>query len=161
MECHATTVPAESLKPDPRFFGVGCEACHGPGQAHVNAARTRDLSGFKMAKLSDAGGEKINELCGNCHRTAKQVAKGDTSTQRFQPYGLSKSKCYLGSQDKLSCLTCHDPHKDASRDIKAYEAVCIRCHTPASNTPTFGPSQGRTAVCSVNTKTGCVECHMP
>src|SRR5262249_17960672 len=33
--CHAVTLPADSLRPEPKFMGVGCEACHGPAGAHV------------------------------------------------------------------------------------------------------------------------------
>ena len=33
-------------------------------------------------------------------------------TQRFQPYGLMKSACFLKSGNRLSCSTCHNPHRD-------------------------------------------------
>lgn len=77
LSCHAilTTVPAASVgkkyKPDE---GVGCEACHGPGQKHAElaskamkakeelSAEARDC----MLKVADIDLKKV--LCGRCHQ---------------------------------------------------------------------------------------------
>jgi hypothetical protein len=160
MECHATTLPSESLHPEPRFYSVGCEACHGPGQAHIDAAKSQHPSNQHMEKLGELGGTRINELCGTCHRTAKHVPKGESSTQRFQPYGLGLSQCFIKSGDRLTCITCHDPHKDVSTDTKSYEAICLGCHAPPSAAQ-FGPSNNSRTSCSVNPTSGCIQCHMP
>src|SRR5262249_718858 len=42
--CHSTTLPDHRLKPERKFYGVGCEACHGPGSEHVRSARAGQLS---------------------------------------------------------------------------------------------------------------------
>ncbi len=151
--CHAVTVP-EALIPERKFFGVGCESCHGAGGAHVSAMQKRDMSGgLKLIAFSSAGGKVINEACGRCHRSPGEVARMDDkakqSTSRFQPYGLSLSKCFTQSQDKLSCVTCHNPHEDASTDQRRYEKTCLSCHSAPKK------------VCPVNPTQKCVSCHMP
>src|SRR5207249_865721 len=78
-------------------------------------------------------------------------------TNRFQAYGLMESRCYRESRNKLSCVTCHDPHVDAVTNVKAYEPDCLGCHSGAP--PTAKTAQGK--VCPVNPREKCVGCHMP
>ncbi|MBB6052387.1 multiheme c-type cytochrome [Armatimonas rosea] len=154
LTCHCVTLPQSRLLPERRFFGVGCESCHGPGSEHVVAMQKGDKSkGVLLTALRGVGGKRLNEACGTCHRTPSDVAAMDAGaremTQRFQPYGLSLSKCFQKSADKLSCVTCHNPHEDASTDTKQYEAVCVSCHAAPKK------------ACPVNPKEKCVSCHMP
>jgi hypothetical protein len=160
ISCHTSALDANSLTPDPRHFGVGCESCHGPGKEHVAAIRAGKTSDIHMERLGKLDAATMNERCGRCHRSAKSVPPGDKSTQRFQPYGLMKSRCYLESGAKLSCQTCHDPHMNASTDPKPYEKICLSCHVSTkSNTQVSGPAPGK--ACPVNSKSGCIPCHMP
>jgi hypothetical protein len=152
--CHSVTKPAGQLKPDRSFYGVGCESCHGAGARHVAAREAKTpFTREEIVVLREAGGEKINQVCGSCHRTAEDVsrmgASAKKSTGRFQPYGLSLSRCFKESKDKLSCTTCHNPHEDASTDQKEYEKTCLSCHSAPQKT------------CPVNPKEKCVSCHMP
>ncbi|MBB6052383.1 multiheme c-type cytochrome [Armatimonas rosea] len=152
--CHAVVLPPDSLMPERKFFGVGCESCHGPGSEHVAAMQKGDKSkGVLLTALRGTGGKRLNEVCGRCHRAPADVEHMDElskqATSRFMPYGLSLSQCFKQSNDKLSCVTCHNPHEDASTDTKRYEAVCVSCHAAPKK------------ACPVNPKEKCVSCHMP
>jgi hypothetical protein len=165
--CHAVTLSPSSLRPEPQFMGVGCESCHGPGSAHIAAVNNHRQDGLQIVSLRGAGGEEMNRVCGSCHRTAESLAmtaNATSQTSRFMPYGLSLSRCFRESGDRLTCITCHDPHTDASRDPKAYEAACLTCHS-GSAPPSIGTAGGagtpRGVACPVNPRSGCIPCHMP
>jgi len=67
------------------------------------------------------------------------------------------SKCYLGGAGKLSCITCHSPHKQpaGTEAVDVYRQKCLGCHTEQS--------------CSVSLAVrlknvpgnDCAGCHMP
>jgi hypothetical protein len=179
--CHVVTTDPVNLTPDPKFFGVGCESCHGAGSVHVAAMQAGEKTSH-MENWGNVGATKLNEMCGKCHRTAEEVSKlkpNPAHTARFQPYGLMKSACFLKSGDTLSCLSCHDPHKDASTDARAYEQKCLSCHAGNRKQGTEDRKQGTgnrgqinsndpmtqrpndLKPCPVNPKSGCIPCHMP
>jgi hypothetical protein len=161
LQCHTVTLPAHSLMPEKPFMGVGCEACHGPGEAHVVAMRAGDRTHRPMEKLGSWGGARINELCGRCHRTQQAVLAKNLSqrhTDLFQAFGLERSRCFRESQDQLTCVTCHNPHTDVATDEKAYTAVCLTCH---SRPETGAARRIQAKICPVNRTEKCVECHMP
>jgi formate-dependent nitrite reductase cytochrome c552 subunit len=94
-------------------------------------------------------------LCGQCHRHPSRAVPGvirpeNTALARFQPVGISQSKCYTKSAGAFSCVTCHDPHARASSDHADYEAACLRCHESPRDT-----------ACPVSPRGGCIDCHMP
>jgi Cytochrome c3 len=154
--CHSVATPSAGPLPEKRFYGVGCESCHGAGAKHVVARQALPKTPFsrdELVVLRGAGGARLNAVCGKCHRTPEKVATLDKlaqqATNRFQPYGLSLSKCFKKSNDTLSCATCHNPHKDASTNPKEYEKTCLSCHSAPQK------------ACPVNPKEKCVSCHMP
>src|SRR5262249_49533477 len=134
---------------------VSCERCHGPGRAHVEAARAGKTDLKMPFGLDSWTAESQLRLCGQCHRHPDRAPPGGVYPEnrqlaRFQPVGLMQSKCYTRSGGQLSCVTCHDPHARASPDRSSYEAACLKCHESAPQ-----------AVCRVNPTRGCIDCHMP
>ncbi len=65
-------------------------------------------------------------------------------------YRLRKSRCFLASNDKLTCTTCHDPHNIPHGPDAAdhYNGVCRQCHAVIN-----AKSHPKAA--------NCVGCHMP
>lgn len=160
--CHTITVPEHSLLPERKFMGVGCEACHGAGGQHVAAMRQGKIETPYMTKFQKQDGKAIAEMCGRCHRTTKDVTSKNLSldhTDLFQAYGLEQSRCYKESENKLSCVSCHNPHTSVATDEKAYNQVCLQCHAPASLPVTTRLLQKRP--CPVNATENCTSCHMP
>ena len=164
LECHTITVPAGSLKTERRFFGVGCETCHGPGSAHIAAAKakSKDLAIEDLGKLSP---REQNERCGKCHRAFDGIGHGGievTMTNRFQAYGLMQSPCFEKSGETISCMTCHDPHSNVDTNRRNYDLVCMNCHSPgAPSAPPEVPSERAKHVCPVKPNAACTTCHMP
>ncbi len=163
VSCHVVTLPEDTLMPEKKFLGVGCEACHGQGEAHVTAMRASNMAHIGMEDFSAFGGKKINQLCGRCHRTeqdvqAKNLPAGHTDL--FQGYGLEQSRCFRESGDRLTCVTCHDPHANADTKVPSYTAACLRCHADPKAASTSSRLM-QAKVCPVNPTANCVTCHMP
>jgi hypothetical protein len=170
--CHATqiSVPGgRSFDEQAMIPNVGCERCHGPGRAHVAAARR----GARDSELSLPFGQgrwtaqELLRFCGECHRhpegpRPEQIRSGDPFLARFQPIGLSMSKCYRQSSGTFSCVSCHDPHGRASSDRAWYDTICLKCHGgQAASAPAGKGSLGSDVRCKVSPRDRCVECHMP
>jgi hypothetical protein len=160
FDCHTTLTSSRGnkvLDPESLVPNVTCERCHGPGRAHVEAAR-RGESELKMP-LGPRHGWTSDELvrdCGHCHVLPETSRSGpiipeNFSLVRFAPIGLMQSRCYQESKGALSCVSCHNPHAKTSTDRRAYEAVCIGCHQDSRNQ----------TLCSVSPRENCLECHMP
>ncbi len=170
--CHATQISAQGgpgIDEQTMIPNVTCERCHGPGRAHVAAARR----GAPESELSLPLGHgrwsapELLQFCGACHRhpngpRPEQIRRGDPTLARFQPIGLSLSKCYRQSAGTLSCVNCHDPHARASSDRAGYAAICLKCHGGPGSSPQPAKSSPRPGViCPVSPRQRCVECHMP
>ena len=72
-------------------------------------------------------------------------------------YSMTLSKCYRASRGRLSCITCHDPHIEPSREeAPAYfRGKCLTCH---SNQSCKLPLATRMQKTPAN---DCAGCHMP
>jgi hypothetical protein len=156
--CHSTTVAREGEQPLPEQsrFNVGCERCHGPGRAHVEAASAGRTPG-PIYRYHAPSAATVMGLCGQCHRSPQTVSSdADLATiedlPRFAGTALGASACYRRSGERLTCLTCHSPHEALTTGAARYVAICKSCHTGRP---------GASPACPVNRKSGCIGCHMP
>ena len=165
VACHVTSLRAarDRKAPEAADRGIGCERCHGPGGNHLVAVALK-FPDPAIARPSRASAEQITKLCGACHKADDPSTKDtDPRFVRFQATTLPLSRCYLEGQGEMSCVTCHDPHRDANTTPAHYEARCLACHKPgeASTPPSIATRAMRRVPCPVNPASGCVDCHMP
>lgn len=118
VTCHASegeslkgTAHAQAKHPRSPAAGLGCESCHGPGQAHVDD----DAKGH-IRKLAQMKPAEVSETCLTCHNRGDHAAwEGSTHESR-----------------NLSCATCHSVHapKSFESQLKAatQTALCAQCH---------------------------------
>ena len=164
-ECHATgytrnyDATTRTYSPKLTEIGVGCEACHGPGAAHVAWAKSPDLplaKGLAPFGLTADLTLEATELgtCMTCHSRREALQDGnpvpgtpyhDSYTLSllrpglYHPDGQILDEVFEGGsflQSKMHakgvrCSDCHEPHSSA---LKAEgNAVCAQCHSPAGN----------------------------
>ena len=90
---------------------LGCESCHGPGQAHVDDDAKGHIKKFKELKPAE-----VSETCPTCHNRGTH-AGWEASTHAAR---------------NLSCTTCHSVHtpKSAQSQLKkpTETQVCATCH---------------------------------
>ena len=166
FSCHTTaSVTSGVFDPQKATPGLSCEACHGPGSAHVGAERAQR---YQQAAANIVNPRHLSpsdsvDFCGACHRTWSDVAmlmptNTGTFNVRFQPYRLEKSRCWGNSGDvRITCIACHDPHQPLVRASAAYDSKCLACHLSPGQA--HRPTASARA-CKVSAG-NCVSCHMP
>ena len=157
--CHASdAVTSRKLTLNTLHPGVTCAHCHQGALDHAADATAGDFS-TTPPRLQDLTSESLSNFCGQCHRSWETVIRGGwrgLPDVRFQPYRLANSRCFDGADPRISCVACHDPHKNLIRNDASYDSKCLACHAPSAK-PT---STGKARTCPTATS-NCVSCHMP
>ena len=142
--------------------GVRCEACHGPGRAHVEGMQQGRVAEGRASILSPKklGPADSVDFCGACHATfwdVKLAAEKGIAALRSQPYRLQSSRCWGEGDRRITCVACHDPHRPLVRDAPSYDGRCLGCHAQAD----AKPSRERPGRACPVARQDCVTCHMP
>jgi len=157
--CHSSdAVASHKLTLGTLHPGVTCAHCHQGALDHASDAAAGDFS-TAPPRLQDLTSESISNFCGQCHRSWETVVRNGwrgVFDVRFQPYRLANSRCFNGTDPRIGCIACHDPHKDLIRNEASYDSKCLACHAPSAR-PT---STGKARTCPTATSK-CVSCHMP
>ncbi len=188
-DCHSTNLKRNFDPQTTRYhttfseIDVSCEACHGPGELHVELAGSKSLFwdrryGYGLAKLKGADAEPQLQTCAPCHSRrgllADNFKPGDLYSNHYSLELLHENTYYDDGQIKdevyvygsflqsrmyhkgIRCTDCHDPH---SLKLKAPDnQTCTSCHQHAA---------GKYDVPSHHHHTPgtpgamCVNCHMP
>jgi predicted CXXCH cytochrome family protein len=167
-ECHSTDLrrnyDAQRDTYDTKWaeVSVGCQACHGPGSAHVAWAEAAAGKGGKgldaraLGLLVDFRGNDSRtqvEACSPCHSRRQRLTDGELPGRPFldnyrpallreglyYPDGQQRDEVYiwgsfLQSRMYAQGVRCTDCHDAHSLGLKAAgNALCLQCHTAAGN----------------------------
>ena len=182
LHCHATAVQSSlpgarnHFAAEPFLYGgITCQSCHGDPAAHLASAGKAPI--LNPDKLPAA---RRDSVCLQCHLEGELAvnAKG-LSPALFHPgddlsayvthfvhagelgpngratsqwEALLQSECKKKSGDRLTCTTCHDPHRSPSAEqrVAYFRGRCLSCHAAPSFAAKHHPEQQ-----------DCTTCHMP
>ncbi len=165
-ECHATgfeknyDFQSRSYSSSQVEIGVGCEACHGPGEAHVALQSDVALKQYSVELTQDgftidmSQPQAAMEQCAGCHARREAFENGNPlpGTAFADAYSLALLRpgtyhadgqildevyvygSFLQSkmhQRGVTCANCHTAH--AADTIAEGNAICTQCHSPAGN----------------------------
>jgi tetratricopeptide (TPR) repeat protein len=135
--------------------GIGCERCHGPGGNHLAAIKA-SFSDRAIVNAGTGSAAAVVTQCADCHVVGQasdaRAAPDDRRHVRSPGATLTASRCYVESEGRMSCLTCHDPHRDDDAPASFFEAKCLACHAASTTSQKS---------CRVNPANDCLNCHMP
>ena len=140
---HTTHAKVFNLHPRDSREEKNCEACHGPGSAHVE-----DPSDFtKIISFSHKSKTPIhdqNEQCLSCHKGGQRIFWHDS----------------IHDQNKLACSDCHNPMGNfAAHGLTAKESIsqtCFSCHKEQ-----HADFAKRSHMPLLEGKITCTDCHNP
>lgn len=188
VDCHQdeskrlghTVMGKAFAKPHSEAEKVGCESCHGPGKAHVEAGGTKETIAIRFSKDSTNTVAEKNASCLSCHSKGKQMFwrgsqhesrsltcvgchQGHPAAQerRLSADGrfsapLTENQSVKKSQPEL-CLTCHQMRRaqlqrSSHMPYREGKVTCTSCHNP-HGTP--HPKQ----LLQATTNENCLSCH--
>ncbi len=159
-ECHSTNlqknydIKTGSYNTTWSDINVNCEACHGPGSAHVEwarlpeMARPQDNNTGLVIKTSRIPSRQYVESCAPCHARRSSLGPYDFEHPEFLSNAIPQlpleSYYYVDGQFRdedyeygsftqskmymkdVRCGDCHDPHS-LKREFEG-NALCTQCH---------------------------------
>ncbi|HET9934639.1 MAG TPA: cytochrome c3 family protein, partial [Polyangiaceae bacterium] len=164
-----------------RELGIGCEACHGGAREHVEAPLAKKPSLAPESpyfRVTRADGSpltpalEVNRACAKCHTVlfSRYPYTWEGGRRRNNPGGSTinsgEARDFLlgGCREQLSCVACHDPHReDKKADLEALagprgDAICTRCHTGLAGSDAV---RAHTHHAPETAGSRCINCHMP
>jgi DmsE family decaheme c-type cytochrome len=140
---HTIHAAVFTLNPRDATEAQGCEACHGPGSAHVQ--NPSDISTIiSFSRKSKTPVAQQNAQCLTCHQGG----------QRIFWHGS------IHENNNLACSDCHNPMTNfGAHGLTARESVnqtCFSCHKVLR-----AEFNKRSHMPLLEGKIGCVDCHNP
>ena len=171
------------IDPKTIVYGIDCERCHGPAKKHAefHLKNPNVKVANSIASIKNLSRQQKLDACALCHggndgmkmKSRFDFKPGDnlsefyrstrsiTDTTTFDVHGnqfrlMAQSKCFVNSE-KMDCITCHNPHENASKDLASYSKICMSCHQTGikHSDKTLKTMPGNLLA------NNCVECHMP
>lgn len=170
------------MNPKTIVYGIDCERCHGPAKQHVqkhlkfpDLKIAQNITSFKnlnrqqkldACALCHSGNDKLKTKSRFEYRPGDNLldyfrgVPGSEKNAHFDVHGnqlglLAQSKCFEKSET-MDCMTCHNPHANASNNLASYSKICMSCHQGIQHNA--NTVKTTSAIVLAN---NCVECHMP
>jgi DmsE family decaheme c-type cytochrome len=149
--CHAVeashwdrTLHARAFQANPRsaLESKACEACHGPGAAHVADPKSATIVAFSRDSAQEPAA--MNAMCQQCHKSGPLLhwigsvheARGLACSDCHNPMAKSSAQSLLRAEDvNRTCFSCHpaqraDFHKRSHMPLLEGKLNCADCHAP-------------------------------
>ncbi len=188
-DCHSTNLQenyiaeADSFHTTWSVIDVSCEACHGPGEEHVEFMNSPEAQNASIERIREdvnlaanvSQNSQIN-TCAPCHSLRQTLTDeyihGEEFLNHFDPMlphpgnyfadGQIRGEVYVyGSflQSKMhangvKCTDCHNPHTLELKEPLTDNKLCMSCHVPEYNSPEHHFHEMNTEASQ------CVNCHM-
>ncbi len=166
---------------------IGCERCHGAGRKHIALWDLGEGTEETIVNPGRLEMERRESVCANCHLHGEsRVSRIGRTEHDFRPgqrfddtwtvfvkekgSGLTQSgraasqveqmvgsACFRGSDGKMGCISCHDPHSVPNADEKNefFRQRCLNCHADRGCSLPLPERQ------AAPHHDRCVACHMP
>ena len=181
LRCHMSAVQPSDSGTINRYSGlpflhteITCESCHGDTAEHVqfngkaavvNPVRLQPALRDSICISCHLEGDVTVERAGNSvldYRPGQPISKflafyvyaknNLTARGVSEVEQLSQSMCKRMSGDRMSCMSCYDPHFTPSprQRVAFYRAKCLACHSDTGFDKSHHPENP-----------DCTSCHMP
>ena len=162
-------------------YGIDCERCHGPAKQHAefHLKNPNVKVANSIVSYQSLSRQQKLDACALCHsgndgikvKSRFEFKPGDNlseymrsmsdpnGTAEFDVHGnqyrlLAQSKCFIKSE-KMDCITCHNPHENASQNLASYSKICMSCHQEIKHSASTLKTMPSSLLAN-----NCVECHM-
>ena len=181
--CHKHDAIWNSFYKNPHYKSVasgkeppertGCEGCHGPGKAHVDAGGDIQTVVYAFSVMK---AQEIVDRCLTCH--AKEFNRANIRRSEHTQHDVACTACHsihnpatvehlLAKSQPEACYQCHADVR-SQYDLPSKHRVneglvnCSDCHNPHGGfTPTFGMGQTSKMLNQAhNTEQPCLKCHV-
>ncbi len=125
------------LHPKTSTEKLGCESCHGPGKAHVDAGGGKDTIPVRFTKDSNTPVEERNSACLSCHTKGNQMFWTGSAHESRAMACVDCHQVHYGSVAEkyasLSSLSSKDsrygaPLTEHVGTKKTQPELCLQCH---------------------------------
>jgi predicted CXXCH cytochrome family protein len=156
--------------------GIGCEACHGGGRAHIESPRVHPsfVPSAPWLAVDVPGGPAapVNRACAKCHQVLfsrypftweggrRDAEAGGSHINSGEARDFLLGACARA----MACTACHDPHGDetpaARRALATPEknTVCTPCHEALGDSSRLRAHSHHDPAGPAGS---CIACHMP